>query len=360
MESVKEKRYALITGITGQDGSYLLEFLLEHPDYDYEVFGVMRRNSTFTTGRIDHVFDHPRLHNHYGDVSDPISILGVIRAIEGVARKDSRVEVYNLAAQSHVGVSFEVPLYTAQIDAIGTLNVLEAIRNSRHPERFRFYQASTSEMFGAEVPPQSETTRFHPRSPYGVAKLYAHWITQNYRESYDMFACSGVLFNHESERRGETFVTRKITLAVGKIARGEKPGPYDYIELGNLDSKRDWGYAPDYIRAMWLMLQSETPKDYVIATGEARTVRQFVEAAFKIIGVDVVWRSGNEPTDEIGVNNETGKTLVKVTQRCFRPAEVDYLLGDATLAKRDLGWEPSISFEELVKRMVEHDRDVNL
>ncbi len=327
---------ALITGITGQDGSYLAELLLEK---GYEVYGIWRRKATVDYGNIEHLKDKVKL--IYADMTDPISL---IKAMQ-ISQAD---EVYNLAAQSFVATSWDTPLGTADIDAIGVTNMLEAIRTVK-PEA-RFYQASTSEMFGlVQEMPQTEKTPFYPRSPYGVAKLYGHWITKNYRESYDMYACSGILFNHESERRGLEFVTRKISMAVARI----KLGVQDCVELGNMDSKRDWGHSKDYVKAMWLMLQQETPDDYVIATNETRTVREFVEIAFRTAGIEVVWEG--EGVNEVGKDKATGKVIVKVNPKFFRPAEVDVLLGNPAKAEAALGWEREISFAELVERMVKND-----
>lgn len=327
---------ALITGITGQDGSYLAELLLEK---GYEVYGIMRRKSVVDYGNVEHIKD--KLNFIYADMTDVVSLIRAMR----ISQAD---EVYNLAAQSFVATSWEQPLATADIDAIGVTNMLEAIRTVK-PEA-RFYQASTSEMFGlVQEMPQKETTPFYPRSPYGVAKLYGHWITKNYRESYDLFACSGILFNHESERRGKEFVTRKITDAVARI----KLGVQDHLELGNMDSKRDWGHSKDYVHAMWLMLQQDKADDYVVATGETRTVREFVELAFGHVGIEVEWKG--EGVDEIGVDKATGKTIVKVNPKFFRPAEVDVLLGDPTKAEKTLGWKRDISFSQLVERMVKND-----
>lgn len=329
-------RNALVTGITGQDGSYLAELLIEK---GYNVYGIMRRKSVVDYGNVEHLKD--RIHFIYADMTDSISLMNAMR----ISHAD---EVYNLAAQSFVATSWEQPLATADIDAIGVTNLLEAIRNVK-PEA-RFYQASTSEMFGlVQEMPQTEETPFYPRSPYGVAKLYGHWITKNYRESYNMYACSGILFNHESERRGKEFVTRKITDAVARI----KLGVQDYIELGNMDSKRDWGHSKDYVYAMWLMLQQENPDDYVVATNETRTVREFVEKAFEHVGIAVEWKG--QGVDEIGVDSASGKTVVKINPQFFRPAEVDVLLGNPAKAETKLGWERKVSFDELVKRMVEND-----
>lgn len=340
------KKTALITGITGQDGSYLAEFLL---DKGYEVYGLFRRGSTNTTQRIESLINElaqedKKLHLVYGDMTDSMNLVRLIMEI----KPD---EIYNLAAQSHVAVSFEEPEYTANADGIGVLRILEAVRVAGLEKTTRIYQASTSELYGkvAEIP-QKETTPFHPRSPYGVAKLYGYWITKHYREAYGMYAVNGILFNHESERRGETFVTRKITLAVGNIVKGKQEKLY----LGNLNAKRDWGYAKDYVECMWLMLQQEKPEDFVIATGETRTVREFVESAFACAGIQLRWEG--EGIDEKGIDTATDKVLVEVSPEFFRPAEVDLLLGDPTKAKEVLGWNPrKTSFEELVRRMVEHD-----
>ncbi len=330
---------ALITGITGQDGSYLAELLLEK---GYEVYGIMRRKSVVDYGNVEHIKD--KIHFIYADMTDPISLMNAMK----ISKVD---ELYNLAAQSFVGTSWEQPLATADIDALGVTNILEAIRLVK-PEA-RFYQASTSEMFGlVQEMPQSEKTPFYPRSPYGVAKLYGHWITKNYRESYNLYACSGILFNHESERRGKEFVTRKITNAAARI----KQGVQEYLELGNLDSKRDWGHSKDYVRAMWLMLQQETPDDYVIATNETRTVREFVETAFSHIGITIEWKGTG--VDEIGIDKATGKTIIKINPQYFRPAEVDVLLGNPAKAEKNLNWKREISFTELVKRMVDHDMEL--
>ncbi|MBE5893847.1 MAG: GDP-mannose 4,6-dehydratase [Lachnospiraceae bacterium] len=340
------KKKALITGITGQDGSYLAEFLLEK---GYEVYGLYRRGSTDTTERITHMLEeraaeNGKLHLLYGDMTDSMNLTRIILEI----RPD---EIYNLAAQSHVAVSFQVPEYTADTDGVGVLRVLEAVRIAGLSETTRIYQASTSELFGkvAEIP-QTETTPFHPRSPYAVAKLYGYWITKHYREAYNMFAVNGILFNHESERRGENFVTRKITLAAARIAAGLQ----DVLYLGNLDAKRDWGYAKDYVECMWLMLQQENPEDYVIATGETHTVREFAEKAFARAGIKL--RFEGEGMEEKGIDMATGKTVLKVSPEFFRPAEVDLLLGDPGKARNRLGWNPTrTSFEELVNKMVDAD-----
>ncbi|RMD48640.1 MAG: GDP-mannose 4,6-dehydratase [Alphaproteobacteria bacterium] len=333
------RKSAFITGITGQDGSYLAELLLAK---GYEVHAILRRASVFTSQRIDHLLDHPRLHTYHGDLSDSSNLHRLIAAIEPA-------EIYNLGAQSHVAVSFEVPEYTAEVTGIGTVRLLDAIRDSR--VACRFYQASTSEMFGG-IPgtePQNEATPFHPRSPYGAAKLYGYWVTVNYREAYGMHASNGILFNHESPRRGETFVTKKITRAVARIHQGRQ----EVLRLGNLDAVRDWGHARDYVEAMWLMLQQDEPGDYVIATGEAHTVREFVEAAFAEVGVEIVWEGSG--LEEKGIDAGTGKVRVEVDPRYFRPAEVEVLIGDASKARRELGWTPRTTFRELVREMVAYD-----
>ena len=336
---------ALITGLTGQDGAYLAEFLLAK---GYEVHGIKRRSSSFNTDRIDHLYRDPhehdvRLHLHYGDLTDATNLIRIVQQVQPD-------EIYNLAAQSHVAVSFETPEYTANSDGLGPLRLLEAVRILGLVERTRFYQASTSEMFGkVSETPQRETTPFYPRSPYGAAKVYGHWITVNYREAYGMFACSGILFNHESPIRGETFVTRKITRALTRIHEGLEKCLY----LGNLDSLRDWGHAKDYVRAQWLMLQQPEPDDYVIATGEQHAVREFVTRAAGELGMVIDWRG--QGIEEEGVEVKSGKTIVKVDPRYFRPTEVDSLLGDSRKARLQLGWKPEISFEALVKEMVEAD-----
>lgn len=334
---------ALITGITGQDGSYLAELLLEK---GYEVHGIIRRASTFNTGRIDHLYKDPhlegvRLFLHYGDLADSSNLSRLIEKI----RPD---EIYNLGAQSHVKVSFEVPEYTADVDAVGTLRLLDAIRETGVPARF--YQASTSELYGKVVEvPQSETTPFYPRSPYAVAKQYGYWITRNYREAYGLHASNGILFNHESPRRGETFVTRKITMAAARIHRGLQ----DCFYMGNLDAKRDWGYAPDYVKAMWLMLQQDCSDDYVIATGEMHTVREFIEKAFGELGRKIEWCG--QGIDEIGIDTTSGRPVVRIDPGYFRPAEVEQLLGNPEKVRRRLGWEPEVRFEKLVRIMVAGD-----
>jgi len=327
---------ALITGITGQDGSYLSELLLEK---GYTVYGIMRRKSVVDYGNAVHLKD--KIHFIYADMTDVVSLVSAMR----ISQAD---EVYNLAAQSFVATSWEQPIITANIDAVGVTHLLEAIRIVK-PEA-RFYQASTSEMFGlVQEMPQTEKTPFYPRSPYGVAKLYGHWITKNYRESYGMYACSGILFNHEGERRGKEFVTRKITDSVARI----KLGLQEYVELGNLDAKRDWGHSQDYVYAMWLMLQQEKPDDYVIASGETRTIREFAEAAFSYVDIKIQWQGRGK--EEIGINKTSGKTIVKVNPRFFRPAEVEILLGNPEKAERQLGWKRKILFPELVARMVDND-----
>ncbi len=330
---------ALITGITGQDGSYLAELLLEK---GYEVYGIWRRKSTVDYGNAKHLKDKVKL--IYADLTDLASLMDAVR-------ESNPDEVYNLAAQSFVATSWDTPVGTAEIDAIGVLNMLEAIRKVK-PDA-RFYQASTSEMFGkVQEIPQKETTPFYPRSPYGVAKLYGHWITKNYRESYDMFACSGILFNHESERRGEEFVTRKITMAVAKI----KMGMQDVLELGNLDAKRDWGHSKDYVEAMWLMLQQDTPDDYVISTGETHPVREFVTLSFKAAGMDVEWHGAG--SEEYATLKGTEKIVVKVNPKFYRPAEVELLIGDCSKAEKVLGWKRKISYEDLINRMVKNDLEL--
>jgi GDPmannose 4,6-dehydratase len=335
---------AIITGITGQDGSYLTELLLEK---NYRIFGLVRRCSlNNNTWRIQHLLGNPALSIHYGDVTDVSSIRSILTA--ATKSNPDRVEVYNLAAQSHVQRSFEMPEYTLQSDGAGVLHILEAIRSSPHRDRFRFYQASTSELYGkAQEVPQTETTPFYPRSPYGVAKLYAFWITKNYRESYGMFAVNGILFNHESPRRGDDFVTRKITKAIRAIESGKQ----ECLSIGNMDARRDWGHARDYVEGMWRMLQGNVASDWVVATGETHSVREFIEAAFTYIGKGIVW--SGEGVNEVGVCALTGATLVRVDPAFFRPAEVDLLLGDSTAIRQQLGWKPSHTFESLVRDMME-------
>jgi GDPmannose 4,6-dehydratase len=339
-------KVALITGITGQDGSYLAEFLL---DRQYDVWGIIRRASSINTGRIEHIFD--RLTLKYGDLTDSTNMLSVLHEIKSTYPDLERLEVYNLAAMSHVKVSFEMPLYTCDADAMGVLRLLESLRVCGIPhDKIRYYQASTSEMFGKVVEvPQKETTPFYPRSPYGVAKLYGHWITKNYRESYGLFACSGILFNHESPRRGHNFVTRKITMALSSILRGTQSN----LVLGNLTSLRDWGHAKDYVEGMWLMLQQENPEDYVLSTNEYHSVKEFVEKAFALKGFQIKWRG--EGVEEVGYDENTGRELILVSSRYFRPAEVEELLGDSSKARRELGWTPKCTFDELVREMVEAD-----
>jgi len=343
-------KIALITGITGQDGSFLAEFLL---DKGYEVHGIIRRSSSFNTGRIEHLYidellrdmkAKQKMHLHYGDMTDSTNLIRLIREIEPD-------EIYNLAAMSHVKVSFEVPEYTANTDGLGTLRLLEAVRFLGYENKTKIYQASSSELYGKVLEvPQTENTPFYPRSPYGVAKMYAYWITKNYREAYNMFAVNGILFNHESERRGETFVTRKTTLAAARIRKGTQEKLY----LGNLNAKRDWGYAKDYVECMWLMLQHHTPEDFVIATGEMHSVREFTTLAFKEAGIALDWQG--EGIAEQGIDKASGKVLVEVDAKYFRPTEVDQLLGDPSKAKRVLGWSPTkTSFTDLIKIMVQHD-----
>lgn len=345
-------KIALITGITGQDGSFLAEFLI---DKGYEVHGILRRSSSFNTGRIEHLYldewvrdmKMSRLVNlHYGDMTDSSSLIRILQQVRPT-------EIYNLAAQSHVKVSFDVPEYTAETDAVGTLRILEAVRILGMEKICRIYQASTSELFGlVQEVPQKETTPFYPRSPYGVAKQYGFWITKNYRESYGMFAVNGILFNHESERRGENFVTRKISLAAARIAQGMQ----DKLYMGNLDARRDWGYAKDYIECMWLILQQDEPEDFVIATGEMHTVREFCTKAFSVAGIELRWEGSG--VDEKGIDTATGRVLVEVDPKYFRPAEVEQLLGDPTKARTKLGWNPrKTTFDDLVRIMVEHDME---
>ncbi len=335
---------ALITGITGQDGSYLTEFLLEK---GYEVHGIIRRQSSINTKRIDHLFEDENIGNkklflHYGDLTDSSNLNRLMQKIQPD-------EIYNLGAQSHVQVSFEVPEYTADVDAMGTLRLLDAIRENNL--NCRFYQASTSELFGGipESAPQNEDTPFYPKSPYGCAKLYSYWITVNYREAYNLYTCNGILFNHESPRRGETFVTRKITRAVANIVNKKQ----ERLSLGNLDAKRDWGFAGDYVEAMWLMLQQEYPKDYVIASNETHTVREFVECAFREVGIDIIWKG--QGVEEVGINGANGEILVDINPRYFRPSEVEFLYGDCSRAEKELGWKRKVDFNQLVRMMVEHD-----
>lgn len=341
MNKVKK---ALITGITGQDGSYLAELLL---DKGYKVHGIIRRSSSFNTKRIDHLIDNKNLSLHYGDITDSLVITNLISQI----KPD---EIYNLAAQSHVKVSFELPYYTAQTDALGTLSILEAMKN--HCPKSKFYQASTSELYGGlgyNMPEEgyNEESEFHPRSPYGVAKIYGYWIVKNYREAYGMFACNGILFNHESERRGETFVTRKVTTNLAEVAVGKR----DVLKIGNLDAKRDWGHARDFVEGMWRMLQREEPEDYVLATNEAHSVREFIEESVKHFGWEIAWTG--EGSSEKGYDKKTGKLIVEIDDKYFRPSEVPLLLGDYSKAKKELDWSPKIKFDELVKLMSESDKN---
>ncbi|XP_049544893.1 GDP-mannose 4,6 dehydratase [Anopheles darlingi] len=342
----RERKVALITGITGQDGSYLAEFLL---DKGYQVHGIIRRASTFNTSRIEHLYADPQTHRegkmklHYGDMTDSSALVKIIAAVRPT-------EIYNLAAQSHVKISFDLSEYTAEVDAVGTLRLLDAIRTVGLEKAVRFYQASTSELYGKVVEtPQNEKTPFYPRSPYACAKMYGYWIVINYREAYDMFACNGILFNHESPRRGENFVTRKITRSVAKISLGQQ----ECVELGNLDSKRDWGHAKDYVEAMWLMMQQEKPEDFVIATGETHSVREFVEKSFEYIGRTIEWRGTG--VDEVGVEKGTETVRVRINPKFFRPTEVDLLLGDASKAKQQLGWAPKVTFLQLIADMMAAD-----
>lgn len=331
-----DKKVALITGITGQDGSYLAELLLEK---GYEVHGVIRRSSSINTSRIDHIYSNPNLHLHYGDVTDSLSIMNILK-------KYNPSEIYNLAAQSHVKVSFETPEYTAMVDGLGTLKILEAVRILNMEKTTKIYQASTSELYGlVQEIPQKETTPFYPRSPYGVAKLYAYWIVKNYRESYNMFACSGILFNHESPRRGFNFVTKKVVDGLANIGAGFQ----DCLHMGNLNAKRDWGHAKDYVKAMWLILQQDTPEDFVIATGEQYSVKEFIERCAPYYGMKIRWEG--EGLEEVGINDYTNKVIIRVDPKYFRPAEVETLLGDSTKARNVLGWTPEYSFDDLVREM---------
>jgi GDPmannose 4,6-dehydratase len=339
-------KIALITGITGQDGSYLAELLLEK---EYKVFGIIRRSSNMNTQRINHIYD--KLILRYGDLTDGIYLTTILKEINEFGTQLDVLEVYNLAAMSHVKVSFEMPEYTGNVDGLGTLRILESLRNSGIPnEKIRFYQASTSELYGKVVEtPQTETTPFYPRSPYGVAKLYGYWITKNYREAYGMYACSGILFNHESPRRGYNFVTRKITIALNNILQGKQ----DKLILGNINSLRDWGHAKDYVYGMWLILQQQTPQDYVLSTNEYHSVREFVEKSFQLKGITIKWRGGG--LDEVGYDANTNNILICISSKYFRPTEVDELLGDSTKARTELGWVPRYTFDELVKEMVDYD-----
>ena len=341
---MKKNKRAFLTGVTGQDGSYLAEFLLNK---GYEVHAIIRRSSVFTTTRITKgVWNNKNFYTYHGDLTDSSNLHSLLQKIQPD-------EVYNLAAQSHVAVSFEVPEYTGEVDALGTIRLLNAIKDLGL--NTRFYQASTSEMFGGlpGTTPQNEKTPFYPKSPYGAAKLYAHWLTVNYREAYGIFACSGILFNHESPRRGETFVTKKITQAVSRISNGKQ----DTLKLGNLDAKRDWGYAKDYVEAMWMMLQTEVPKDYVIATGKFYSIREFVEKAFRHVGIILKWQGTG--VDEVGLDIDTNRILVTVDTRYYRPAEVEHLLGDSSLAQQELGWKPKTDLNQLVKIMMDYDLEFN-
>ena len=340
-------KVALITGITGQDGSYLAELLLEKK---YIVWGVIRRSSDINTHRINHLYENKDLVLKYGDLSDSTNITGILLDIKSRYDTLERLEVYNLAAMSHVKVSFELPEYTGNVDGLGTLRIVDAVLKTGLKDITRFYQASTSELYGkVQEVPQKETTPFYPRSPYGVAKLYGFWIVKNYRESYDMFAGNGILFNHESPRRGPTFVTRKITRGLNMILKGER----NELVLGNLDAKRDWGHAKDYVEGMWRILQADKPDDYVLSTNEFHSVREFVEESFKLKGFNIKWKG--EGVNEIGYDENTGRELIFVSEKYFRPAEVEELLGDSTKARTELGWEPKVSFLELVKDMVDND-----
>lgn len=338
---------ALITGITGQDGSYLSELLL---DKKYIVWGIIRRCSNFNTKRIDHLLENENLILRHGDMTDGILLSNILYEITNTYPNINRLEIYNLAAMSHVKVSFEIPEYTTNVDGMGVLRLLEIIRTSPILDRIRFYQASTSELYGkVQEIPQNENTPFYPRSPYGIAKLYGFWMVKHYRETYNLFACNGILYNHESPRRGSTFITKKITEGINRILKKELP----YLTLGNINAKRDWGHAKDYVEGMWRMLQIENPDDYILATNECHSVREFIEQAFKIKNIIIKWKGSG--INELGYNEETGETLIKISEKYFRPAEVDELLGDYSKAKRDLGWEPKYSFNELVSEMVEHD-----
>lgn len=340
-------KVAFITGITGQDGSYLAEFLLEK---NYMIYGMIRRSSSINTNRIEHIFTNKNLKLVYGDLTDSVNINNILAKIKNENNNMNNLEIYNLGAQSHVQISFEMPEYTGNVDGLGTLRLLESIRSNGLQSITRFYQASTSELYGQVVEvPQSEKTPFYPRSPYGVAKLYGFWIVKNYRESYNMFACSGIIFNHESKRRSHNFVTRKITIGLGKILRGES----SKLELGNLDALRDWSHAKDQIRGMWAILQKNEPTDYVLASGVMRSVRQFVEIAFRLKRFEIKWKGSG--VDEIGYDEITGRELIFINPKYYRPAEVEQLCGDATKAKNELNWVPEITFEELIKEMVDND-----
>jgi len=340
-------KVAILTGITGQDGSYLAELLL---DKEYEVYGIIRRSSNINTNRIEHLFHHERLYLRYGDLTDSIYFSNILNEIDNKFETIEKIEIYNLAAMSHVKISFELPEYTANVDGLGVLRILESIRNFRLKDKCYFYQASTSELYGlVQEVPQRETTPFYPRSPYGVAKLYAYWICKNYREAYNMFICNGILFNHESPRRGHNFVTRKITRGLKMIMNGER----DKIVLGNLDAKRDWGHAKDYVYGMWLMMQQEKPDDFVLATNEYHSVREFVECAFKVKGIELAWRG--EGINEVGYDKNTGKEYIFISEKYYRPTEVEELLGDSTKAQETLGWSATTSFLDLVDEMVNNE-----
>ena len=340
-------KIGLITGITGQDGSYLAELLLEK---NYIVWGIIRRSSDINTNRINHLYSNKNLILRYGDMTDSSNLLNIVYEIKNKYPDFDDLEIYNLAAMSHVKVSFEMPEYSAEADGTGVLRLLEAIRSAGIINKCRFYQASTSELYGlVQEVPQKETTPFYPRSPYGVAKLYGFWITKNYRESYNMYACNGILFNHESPRRGPTFVTRKITRGLNMILKGER----DTLVMGNLDAKRDWGHAKDYVEGMWRILQADKPDDYVLSTNEFHSVREFIEKSFALKGFDIKWKG--KGIEEIGYDSKTGRELIFVSEKYFRPAEVEELLGDSTKVRTELGWKPKYSFDELVKEMVEED-----
>ena len=340
-------KLALISGVTGQDGSYLSEYLL---DKQYVVYGIVRRSSLINTKRIDHLYGNTNFHTLYGDVTDMGNIMSIMSKILSNHVNYERLEIYNLAAQSHVKVSFEEPIYTSQVDGIGTLNFLEAIRVLKLDNRSRFYQASTSELYGKVLEtPQTERTPFYPRSPYGVAKMFSYWMVRNYRESYGIHASNGILFNHESVRRGETFITRKVTIGIGKIMRNE----IQYISVGNLDAKRDWGHARDYVRGMWMMLQQETPDDYVLSTGTCYSIRDFIERAFSHVGIEIQWDGTG--VNEMGRDKKTGRIYVRVDEKYFRPTEVDILLGDSSKAREVLGWQPQINIDHMINEMVQHD-----
>ena len=346
------KKYALITGITGQDGSYLSELLL---DKGYEVYGIIRRTSNFNTNRIEHIFNNKRLHLEYGDLLDITSIMNILNKIKNkLSEEEDILEVYNLAAQSHVAVSFKNPLYTCNVNAMGTLNLLEAIKQLNLKKNTRIYQASTSELYGkVKEEPQTMNTPFYPRSPYGVSKLFSYWIIKNYRETYGMYCVNGILFNHESPRRGETFVSRKITYSISKILNNE----IDCIYLGNLNAKRDWGYAKDYVEAMWKMLQQDKADDYMLSTGKQYTIKDFVVKAFKYVGINIKFRG--KGLNEVGYDSNTGRVYVRISEKYFRPCEVESLLGDSTETQKKIGWKPKTNIDKLIEIMMEHDLKVN-